>query len=296
MNIKQLLIRICRKFLKTIPEKFKDEFIYLTINTLKNTDVLTYAYNNIGILKWENQEISGEKFVIEEILKPIVSKQSKMIFFDVGANVGSYSLMLSEIISKSEIYAFEPNPLTYRILKNNLVHINNKNIKILNFGFGRYNSTEYLYTYKNEPQSGHASLFKEYKDVIDSEQSKKEIIPLEVTLKRMDTFCLENGIDYIDFIKIDTEGYEYNIISGAKELLQENRIGIIQFEFNVTNIISKTFLKDFYDILYPRYKFYRVDTKRIIPLGEYKSINEIFSFQNILAINETILNKWKRFF
>jgi len=72
-----------------------------------------------------------------------------------------------------------------------------------------------------------------------------------------------------------------------RQWAKENNIDIIQFEFNEMNIISRVFLKDYYELL-PQYNFYRISSKYLIPMPIYKTENEIFKFQNILAINKSI--------
>lgn len=283
--MKKILINIYSLILKIIPENLKDEYISITVNTLKKTDILTYAYNNIGILKWANDEISGEKFVIEKVLKTRLSFENELILFDVGANIGRYSIMLSETLPCSQIYAFEPNIYAFEIFKKNT---NKKNIKAYKFGLGTENAVGKIYTYADELHSEHASIFEGHKYVISDKLSRKEIVAIEIEIKTLDSFCNENNIDHIDFLKIDTEGYEYKIICGAINLIKEKKVKIIQFEFNVANILSRTFLKDFYNLLFPQYNFYRVDTERLIPLGEYNSANEIFKFQNILLIDSDL--------
>jgi len=67
--------------------------------------------------------------------------------------------------------------------------------------------------------------------------------------------------------------------------IAENKIKLLQFEFNEMNIISRVFLKDFYSLL-RGFDFFRLDTQRLIPLPNYDATNEIFKFQNILAINK----------
>ena len=74
------------------------------------------------------------------------------------------------------------------------------------------------------------------------------------------------------------------VLKGAIKLISENRVGIIQFEFNEMNIVSRVFLRDFYKIL-DKYNIYRLDSNKLIPLLEYNSTNEIFKFQNLLAVN-----------
>ena len=113
--------------------------------------------------------------------------------------------------------------------------------------------------------------------------NQHEVVSEEISLNSIDDYCLMNGITTIDFLKIDTEGNELNVLKGAQRMLTSNSINIIQFEFNEMNIISRVFLKDFYTIL-RGYEFYRLNTNELLPLGNYKSINEIFQFQNIIAI------------
>jgi hypothetical protein len=72
-------------------------------------------------------------------------------------------------------------------------------------------------------------------------------------------------------------------------MISLDRIDFIQFEFNEMNIISRVFLKDFYQIL-SNYNLYRLDSNRLIPLFNYDSTNEIFKFQNFLAIHNYVLS------
>ena len=92
-----------------------------------------------------------------------------------------------------------------------------------------------------------------------------------------------NFANHIDLLKIDTEGFELEVLLGASEMLTEKKITIIQFEFNEVNIVQRRFLKDFYNLL-PKYDFYRLDEQRLIPLGSWEPKHEIFMFQNIVAI------------
>ena len=53
------------------------------------------------------------------------------------------------------------------------------------------------------------------------------------------------------------------------------------------NTVSKVFLRDFYETL-AGYRFYRLDSRRLIPLGGYQPRNEIFQFQNVLAVHSAL--------
>ena len=75
---------------------------------------------------------------------------------------------------------------------------------------------------------------------------------------------------------------------GSKNMLVDAKIGVIQFEFNEFNIISKTYMKDFYNLLND-YQFFRImPQNRLFRMGEYNSNHEIFRYQNILAIHKSL--------
>jgi len=141
-----------------------------------------------------------------------------------------------------------------------------------------------MYTYKNDLSSQHSSLYKEV--LIDLHRAEHlEVIEFKSTT--LDEFCETNKIDFIDLLKIDTEGHEWDVLLGARRMLSERRIQFIQFEFNEMNVIARVFLKDFYDLL-KDYRIYRLDSNRLIPLFEYSSANEIFRFQNFVAVSDQL--------
>lgn len=78
------------------------------------------------------------------------------------------------------------------------------------------------------------------------------------------------------------------MLNGCKELLKNKYIGVIQFEFNEMNVVSRVFFKDFFDLLSPGYKIYRLHKESLKPIESYDTKHEIFKFQNIVAINKLI--------
>jgi len=101
-------------------------------------------------------------------------------------------------------------------------------------------------------------------------------------VETLDDIAAKEGVEYIDFLKIDTEGHELAVLSGASRLLREHRIGYIQFEFNALHVYSRAFFRDFRNIL-SDYELYRLLPKGLLPLGTSVTSTEIFGFQNILA-------------
>jgi FkbM family methyltransferase len=234
----------------------------------------------IGILNSEGPKITGE----DNLLKLLKKKYHPKIIFDVGANDGGYSKILRHYFPKANIYAFEPHPLTFKLLKK----VGNKhNIKTLNIGLGEKNAKTKLWDFADDailkstqPTSTLASI---YKDVIE-DYYKQKSQSFSVKITTLDEFTKMNKTPNIDFLKIDTEGNEYKVLLGAKKLLSEKRIKVIQFEFNEMNVYSRTFFKDFVDLLY-NYDLFRLLPNGILRLAPYRPLEqEIFAFQNIVAI------------
>jgi len=243
-------------------------------------DLLVLAYNDMGILKFENEDRTGERYLIYKFLKKIIGDNASPVLFDVGANVGKYSSMLRDAFPKAEIYAFEPNINAFRIFQDNL----KGKVDCLNLGMGAEEKAGQLFTYSSQPASSHASSFKEMLTVF---HKSDDLAAIDFKMTTVDAFCKERRIDSIDLLKIDTEGCELQVLKGAHEMLSGGRVKVIQFEFGECNVFSRVFLRDFYEEL-PGFRIYRLDSDRLIPLPAYESTNEIFRFQNIVAVNKSV--------
>jgi len=236
----------------------------------------------IGALNGFNNQTNGEDFFVENILSKLLNNEVKPLLFDVGANVGNYALLLKKHFPKADIHAFEPVKSTFDTLAKNTAGLE---IKIHNIGFSDVSGVGELYNTDNDANTELASV---YKDVFAGVfKTDVAISPILFSMATLDTFCNENNIPYIDFLKIDVEGHELFVLKGAADLIKNNKIKVIQFEFNTHNIYSKVFLRDFYTAL-GDFNFYRLHQNYLISLGEYTTYNEIFTAQNIIAVHHSI--------
>ncbi len=223
---------------------------------------------------------SGEEAVLKYFFNNL-DKNIQPIIFDVGANIGDYSIAINSIFKeRAQVYCFEPSKETFAILRENLK--NYKNIKLYNFGFGQENKTSVLYS--NEKGSGLASLYDRKLEDHGIKMNQQE----NVIIKRLDDFFSENNIGHIHFLKMDVEGNELNVLKGAEETIKSGVVDIIQFEFGGCNIDSRTFFKDFFDFLNPNYKIYRILKDGIKLIDKYKEEQEIFLAINYLAISRKL--------
>lgn len=275
MTLKIRLLRIYRFFLAR-------KYLYKI-----NYHLYKLSLRAIGILNSEGGGVTGEDYLLRSLKNLLPIKT----IFDVGANDGGYSTSLRKFFPKATIYAFEPHPQSFQRLS----RISNKyNIKVFRLGLGNKITKGKIWDFADDAKLKHtqptSTLASIYKEVIEGYHRQKAQ-SFDIELTTLDDFTSKQNIKKIDFLKIDTEGSEYNVLLGARNLLKERKISVIQFEFNEMNVYSRRFFKDYVDLL-SGYEFYRLLPNGLIKLGPYRPLEfEIFAFQNILAVPMKFGNK-----
>lgn len=211
---------------------------------------------------------SGESFFLNHV-KNII--KDEVTILDVGANVGKYTLLCNKIFeSKCIIYAFEPTVFAYKILKKKTLHL--QNIKSYNVGLGE--SIKTVEIFYDSPGSVQSSI-------VENITTKfKE----SINLITIDEFCNTNQIEKIHVLKLDVEGYEYNVLKGGLERIKN--VDYIQFEFGNAQVSSRNFLRDFIELL-DNFKIYRLIQNGFVEINT-NPINEIFQTSNYIAVNKNI--------
>lgn len=247
-----------------------------TIFSKLNRFIVTLGLHGLGIDNYQNDHISGEKYVIEKFIK----QADKPIIIDVGAHYGDSAILAKSLNSSAIIHSFEPNPSTFLLLKKNSKKYN---FYAYSYGLGNKNGSIILYDLLSQKNSPYASTYKSiFKSVHHSEVSK-----YKAKIITLDSFCSSvlNG-KTIDLLKIDVEGNEYNVLLGAKKMINSGNVKLIQFEFNIMNRHSRVFFLDFQELL-KDYSLYRLLPTGLLPIDADSLLHsEIFMFQNILAIHK----------
>ncbi len=173
--------------------------------------------------------VPGDKGISEELMMfktheplstKILSKLLKpgMVCLDVGSNIGYYACLESLIVGKTgKILAIEPSPINFKYLQKNANLQETKNIETFNFACGNYNGTV---KFAISDRSNWSRVVSD--DLIDSPPDSI-ITEKEIPIKKIDTFLPLQKIEKIDFLRMDVEGYEYNILKGCTETIKQFR-------------------------------------------------------------------------
>jgi FkbM family methyltransferase len=273
---KNLFLQIYKKFIKKMSKGY---------GLGKNSIIKKILKNIEGNLKIEFTEVQGSKMFLDpgdslnlsingvygELDTKIIREEIHEgdIVIDVGANIGYYTLIFAQLVGKSgKVIAFEPEPKNFEILKKN-VEINNYNNVIL------------------EPKivsekCGKMKLYVSDSDIVAHRIQKMDTLKnfVEVESVTLDDYLKKLNLDKkVNFIKIDVEGAEPNVLEGSNNILKKNDHLKIFTEFNrevVKNYGTEP--KKMIDLLYGNgFKIY---------LPNYKN-NKI----NLTSANELLISK-----
>lgn len=150
--------------------------------------------------------------------------------FDVGANAGQYSLSVRKFGYKGQIISFEPLVSAFEILKKK--SSNDTKWTIFNFALGNENSTSTINISQNSYSSSIKNILPSH---YNSCPESKYIDSHAIEIKRLDD--IYKSIDFDDqalMLKIDTQGYELEVLKGASEFLK--KVKVIQLEMSLIEL------------------------------------------------------------
>lgn len=244
-------------------------------------------------LNWCKKYIWFNQNDIEYSWEQEIDNKELITIFDIGHNDGDFTRKTFQILgNRIKIHAFEPN------LQIKSMYEKNPIVEIHKIAISDKDSKGILYVptkLKQQNSSSHlSSLF--HRPIFDSFKDAY-IQELEVPIMSLDSFCLKHNINFINYLKIDVEGFEFEVFKGSQNLLKNKKIICGQFEvgsiieeknsYALTDIIK--FLKNF------EYECYLGD---IVNLNLLKVENctkllkerSSDNWENIIFINKDILN------
>ena len=185
-------------------------------------------------------DVTGEIEVIKKFIK------NGDCVFDVGANIGQWTEQVLTNVADVKIHLFEPVIYTYHQLLNNLSNY---------FQNGSIYPNQIALSYQTNINSfsyypQHSGLSTFYRRLqVEKQYKMRSPLELKVISKTLDEYCQELEIKRINFLKIDVEGAELDVLLGAKQLLEKGDIDFIQFEYGGTYLDAKISLEELWDYL-----------------------------------------------
>jgi len=261
----------------------KSTYIRFLIKKLLKKNAIKIVYKGVAIKASTNSAIESMllfKEYNEDMLLDIIRfySQQQFNFVDIGANIGLHSLIAATSNPDIKIYSFEPEPANFHNFLENILLNNSKNIKPFMIGVGNTSENKYL-NINNEWNKGKHSIKNSF-----SETNEKIIIPIST----LDNFSV-NFLDSNLFIKIDVEGYEREVVEGARQTLQALKNGIISIELidgNIDITTCKNIIKDLTSFGFD--KVYLLKRRQIIEVNDFKESGDYLLLKGRLTKNNFV--------
>ena len=231
---------------------------------------------NLLKLEIKNKTISNEK-----LLKNLIKIENPIIL-DIGANVGQTIIKYQKLFPKAKILSFEPSPEIFENLKKRFKNI--ENLYIYNLAFGSEETNKTFYINERSHNSGFYKLqdgFK-IKNFPDEKMSYKG--SLNVKLTTLDNFVEEKKLNKIDILKIDTEGFEEEVLKGSLKTLKSNKIKYIELEIILGNVYKDKYFsfKNIEDILSQfNFRLYAINKHGNLLQNPNLTLNALYKFEKI---------------
>src|SRR5512138_27186 len=149
------------------------------------------------------------------------------VFVDVGANIGLYTLLASRLVGeRGSVHAFEPLSDAYELLQKNVQFNQLTNVRLNPVALGE--------------QAGEAELYVNQESTLTSmgRTGRGRVLSVKkVPIWTLDEYAAKTGVEKIDFLKIDVEGFEGHVLRGAGALLERSKSLVIMCELAEKNYL-----------------------------------------------------------
>lgn len=150
------------------------------------------------------------------------------IVYDVGAHIGITTLFFSRAVGETgQVIGFEPSPETFVVLRKNVEMNGLANVTLVNVGLGEQPDTLPLVLAFGESNSALATMDKTRQVSLLNDQRGIATKTVLVQVYPLDEYILTNPLPDPDFINIDVEGYEYQVLLGMQETLRRRKPSLL---------------------------------------------------------------------
>jgi FkbM family methyltransferase len=171
--------------------------------------------------------------------------------FDVGANAGQTALRFAAAFPRAKVYSFEPDPDTFRRLEAAVAQL--PSVRPFNAALGRASGEGRLFRFGSDETNSLLPKAQGAESYVADAGYLREAGSVPVAVTTLDRVCAELGVTRIDLLKMDTQGYELEILHGAQRMLESGAIGLIYTELCFVRYYeNQPLFQDVYTFLYER--------------------------------------------
>ena len=171
---------------------------------------------------------------------------SDLIIFDVGSHLGETVKLFSRNFNIKNIHCFEASNINFIKLKDNLIKNKLTNICVLNnVGIGDIEGKNFLNQTEESSSSTingfneHSNYLKRKLKILNIKKIDNFYQKITINIIKLSTYIKKNKITNIDILKIDTEGFELNVVKSLEEF--SNIVKYIYFEHHYDDMIKKNY-------------------------------------------------------
>lgn len=282
-------MRLGKRFKSFLVYKLGQIYVFLFSGKLLspfNSKILTLALKAKGFNNYSsNLEKSGELAVIQRVVNLGVDEM-----FDVGANIGQYSDIFLKY-SKARVFAFEPMEESFKRLLS--IQLQDKRMIPFNLALGAYEYETDIFFGSETDQL--ATISPEVLQIayVGRNNSKSK----RIRVRTLDQVFLEIQNQYkvtkLDCIKIDTEGFELDVLKGASRVLSEIKPKAIILEWNWHQLFRGGTLLQIQELL-PDYQAFRVlpYKKGLYPVDTTRPEENICHYSNYVFVRSDLVRKF----
>ena len=271
------LIKIWKIFSRLYVFIFGRKSLQFINDMILSLSLYAKGYKNYGSFK-----ATGEENFIDMISGEI------RVCLDIGANIGNYSKLLINK-TNAKIYAYEPLEKSFDELKK-IKEKHKDRFFIEKLALGNEDGIKKISSANDKSEKASFEKNLDKMSFIDTDNLRE----FDVLIKKLDSLDFFDIHNKVDFLKIDVEGYEYEVLLGGKKFIDFNSPKFIQIEINWHQLFKKINLYEFSKLL----KDY--DIFKILPYGKNlvfidpsRPENNIFHLSNFVFIRKDISKKYK---
>ena len=232
-----------------------------------------FPYRFLRRIQLGNDPLADVKTIIDTDIRCV---------FDVGAHIGQSAAMFSDAFPTARIHSFEPDDESYRQLRA-LVERCYPRVTPVHAAVGDRDSEARFFVNKFSQTN---SLLKARRDggqFLVGTDGLDPIRETNVPVRTLDQYCAECAVERIDFLKLDTQGYELRVLDGARGLLERRAIPVILLEVSfVPTYEHQPLFSEVYQYLYDR-------AYRLVWLYENNFRTHLFTISaNALFVDERV--------